>query len=104
MSLFAEHNSSTAKDDHRERTTGTQPNYSGLNACSVTFDDQSHFAARINNLIAEHDDLDQAVASMLRTIGCDDLAISRLKKRKLHLKDEISYARNRLRGLTESVA
>ena len=59
---------------------------------------------KLTDLIAEHDDLDQAVASMLSALGCDDLAISRLKKRKLRVRDEISQARAYLRRLTESLA
>jgi hypothetical protein len=104
MSVLALHNSSIAKDDRSEWRADGHPNYSGLNSSALNSEVQTHFAARLSDLIAEHDDLDQAVASMIGTIGCDDLVISRLKKRKLHLKDEISYARFRLQGLAESVA
>lgn len=77
----------------------------GLNATVVN----SHMGsfsmtARLANLIAEHDDLDQAVASMLSALSCDDISISRLKKRKLAVKDEISRAQAYLRGLAAGFA
>ena len=43
-------------------------------------------------LIEEHNDLDEAVAAILASTTCDDLLVSRLKKRKLQLKDEIALA------------
>ena len=47
---------------------------------------------RLIALIEEHNDLDEAVAAILTSAACDDLLISRLKKRKLQLKDEIACA------------
>jgi hypothetical protein len=48
------------------------------------------FPTRLAALIEEHDDLDAAIAVLLASAACDDLLVSRLKKRKLHLKDEIA--------------
>jgi hypothetical protein len=45
---------------------------------------------RLAALIEEHNDLDEAIAAILASVACDDLLVSRLKKRKLHLKDEIA--------------
>jgi hypothetical protein len=45
---------------------------------------------RLAALIEEHNDLDKAIAAVLASVACDDLLVSRLKKRKLHLKDEIA--------------
>ena len=42
--------------------------------------------------VDEHDDLDAAIAVLWAAGGRDDLMISRLKKRKLQLKDEIALA------------
>lgn len=42
-------------------------------------------------LIAEHSDLDKAISALLETGNCDDLLITRLKKRKLQIKDEIAF-------------
>jgi hypothetical protein len=46
--------------------------------------------SRLAALIEEHDDLDAAIAAVLASVACDDLLVSRLKKRKLQLKDEIA--------------
>jgi hypothetical protein len=41
-------------------------------------------------IVIEHDDLDAAIAALMQSGGGDDLLITRLKKRKLRLKDEIA--------------
>jgi hypothetical protein len=41
---------------------------------------------------------------LLSTGCCDDLVISRLKKRKLYLKDEISRVQTHVPGAEESAA
>lgn len=46
--------------------------------------------ARLHLLRTEHDDLDAAIAALALSGNADDLIITRLKKRKLHLKDEIA--------------
>jgi hypothetical protein len=104
MSSIAQHGSSIANQEHCDSVASQQPNCTGLNASAVNSDIWPvNIAARLADLNAEHDDLDQAVGSMLSALGCDDLAISRLKKRKLHVKDEISRAQGYLRGLAESL-
>ena len=63
----------------------TRPNYIGLNINpAVTV------SRRLAHLIAEHVDLDLAIAALLANGNCDDLLVSRLKKRKLQLKDDIA--------------
>jgi hypothetical protein len=44
----------------------------------------------------EHRDLDAAIAALQGSGAPDVLALSRLKKRKLQLKDEITDINNRL--------
>ena len=46
--------------------------------------------ARLHLLHTEHDDLDAAIAALALSGNADDLTITRLKKRKLQLKDEIA--------------
>ncbi len=46
--------------------------------------------ARLQALHMEHGDLDAAIAALSLSGNADDLTISRLKKRKLQLKDEIA--------------
>ncbi len=45
---------------------------------------------KLTGLMQEHRDLDGAILMLLETASCDPLLIARLKKRKLHLKDEIA--------------
>ena len=103
MSSSAQRYSFIANLEHSDPAASQQPHYSGLDASAVNIRPVS-IASRLANLIEEHNDLDQAIASMLCASGCDDLVISRLKKRKLHIKDEIAHARAYLQGLTGNEA
>jgi hypothetical protein len=51
--------------------------------------DEVALRARLSTLVQEHRDLDAAIDALTET-GSDQLALSRLKKRKLQLKDEIA--------------
>ncbi len=44
----------------------------------------------------EHRDLDDAIQALSGTRASDQLQLQRLKKKKLHLKDEISRIQDRL--------
>ena len=46
--------------------------------------------ARVHALNTEHGDLDAAIAALALSGNADDLAVTRLKKRKLQIKDEIA--------------
>jgi hypothetical protein len=46
--------------------------------------------ARISVLGIEHDDLDAAIDALIRANTHDDRIIARLKRRKLHIRDEIA--------------
>lgn len=63
----------------------------------------STIGSRIASLVAEHSDLDQAVSALLEAGSCDDLLITRLKKRKLQIKDEIACAESSARPGQETV-
>ena len=52
--------------------------------------------AKLAQLTQEHRDLDAAIEAMVRSGSPDLLAMSRLKKRKLQLKDEITEINNGL--------
>jgi hypothetical protein len=52
--------------------------------------------AKLAQLTQEHRDLDAAIDAMIAAGNPDPLALSRLKKRKLQLKDEITEIRNGL--------
>ncbi len=51
---------------------------------------------RLEGLRLEHRDLDTAVAAIAASARPDMLAIARLKKRKLLLRDEISWLEDQL--------
>jgi hypothetical protein len=52
--------------------------------------DPAETARRVVELKLEHRDLDEAIARLQADIEADELAIKRLKKRKLLLKDAIT--------------
>ncbi len=58
--------------------------------------DPGEIAMLIVELKEEHRDLDQAIARLVGDRGVDQLGITRMKKRKLKLKDWISYLESKL--------
>jgi hypothetical protein len=50
----------------------------------------SRLALRVIEMRQEHRDLDIAIATLQAKVHADELAIKRLKKRKLQLKDTIA--------------
>lgn len=59
----------------------------------MTQDDLQH---RLEALRVEHRDLDSAIGALSETSTPDQMAIARLKKRKLRLRDEITWIENQL--------
>ena len=51
----------------------------------------SRMARRVVELKLEHRDLDTVIAKLQSSLQFDELAIKRLKKRKLQLKDQIDW-------------
>ena len=62
----------------------------------VTRPDEVAARAKLAALIQEHRDLDAAIEALAVAGAGDQLALSRLKKRKLQLKDEITKINDRL--------
>ncbi len=54
-------------------------------------DNFERISERVEELKLEHRDLDHAISSLLQTPFYDELQLRRLKKRKLLLKDQISF-------------
>jgi hypothetical protein len=50
----------------------------------------ARMARRLAELRLEHRDLDAAITRLQADIAADELAVKRLKKRKLQLKDQIT--------------
>jgi hypothetical protein len=59
-------------------------------------EDPSEIARKLVELKVEHRDLDTVIARLTADPGTDQLQIRRLKKRKLRIKDMISYLENKL--------
>jgi len=58
--------------------------------------DPSQIAHLLAELRQEHRDLDAAIEQLSRSIGSDELQITRMKKRKLLLKDAIARLESKL--------
>lgn len=58
--------------------------------------DPTQIAHLLAELRLEHRDLDAAIDQLARSIGSDELQITRLKKRKLLLKDTIARLESKL--------
>lgn len=58
--------------------------------------EQSRIARRLVELRLEHRDLDAAIARMQTHPEADELAVKRLKKRKLQLRDAITLLESAL--------
>jgi hypothetical protein len=59
-------------------------------------DRDQRLRAALAQLKLEHRDLDEAIASLEQSVRSDQLQIRRLKKKKLHLKDEIARVQDEL--------
>ena len=62
----------------------------------VTNPEEVGARAKLTQLTQEHRDLDTAIADMVQSGNPDLMALARLKKRKLQLKDEITEINNNL--------
>ena len=62
----------------------------------VTKPDEVALRAKLATLAQEHRDLDAAIDAMAAAGNSDQLSLSRRKKRKLQLKDEITEINNQL--------
>jgi len=56
----------------------------------VTNSDEQALQRKLTDLIQQHRDLDGAISALFETSICDSMLMTRLKKRKLQLKDEIA--------------
>ena len=56
----------------------------------------SRLARRMVEMRQEHRDLDHTIARLQADIAADELALKRMKKRKLQLKDQIAWIENAL--------
>jgi hypothetical protein len=59
-------------------------------------EDPAAIVRKLTELKLEHRDLGAAIAQLPIGPGCDELQLTRLKKRKLRLKDMIAYLEDKL--------
>jgi hypothetical protein len=62
----------------------------------MTTEEERELRAALARLMQEHRDLDAAIEALQNTPGSDLLQIQRLKKRKLFLRDRITFIEDQL--------
>ncbi len=62
----------------------------------MNIDDLAQVTEKLARLREEHRDLDRAIERLAEDPSVDQLQITRMKKRKLKLKDWIAYLESRL--------
>ena len=65
-------------------------------AVALNTNDPSEIVNLIAELKEEHRDLDEAIARLVEDPSVDQLRLTRLKKRKLKLKDWVAYLQSKL--------
>jgi hypothetical protein len=62
----------------------------------MTRDEERELRAQLARLLQEHRDLDAAIEALQVSPGSDVLQVQRLKKRKLHLRDRITFIEDQI--------
>lgn len=62
----------------------------------MTRDEETELRAQLDRLRQEHRDLDAAIEALQTVPGSDILQVQRLKKRKLMLRDRITFIEDQL--------
>jgi len=62
----------------------------------MTQDEERELRAQLARLQQEHRDLDAAIAALQESLGSDIIQVQRLKKRKLQLRDRITFIEDQL--------
>ena len=62
----------------------------------MTREEERELRAQLARLLQEHRDLDAAIGALEGSPGSDVLQVQRLKKRKLHLKDRMTFIEDQL--------
>ncbi|MFZ0608301.1 MAG: DUF465 domain-containing protein [Xanthobacteraceae bacterium] len=62
----------------------------------MTEEEERELRTQLARLNQEHRDLDAAIAALQGTLGSDLIQVQRLKKRKLHLRDRITFIEDQL--------
>ena len=62
----------------------------------MTKEEERELRAQLARLQQEHRDLDAAIAALQHSLGADAIQVQRLKKRKLQLRDRITFIEDQL--------
>jgi hypothetical protein len=68
----------------------------GATKTAMTKEEERELRAQLARLQQEHRDLDAAIAALQGSPGSDIIQVQRLKKRKLHLRDRITFLEDQL--------
>jgi hypothetical protein len=68
----------------------------GATGAAMTKEEERELRAQLARLQQEHRDLDAAIAALQESLGPDLIQVQRLKKRKLHLRDRITFIEDQL--------
>jgi len=68
----------------------------GATKAAMTQEEERELRAQLARLQQEHRDLDAAIAALQETPGSDLIQVQRLKKRKLQLRDRITFIEDQL--------
>lgn len=63
---------------------------------AITPEEERDLREQLARLLQEHRDLDSAIEALQETPGSDVLQVQRLKKRKLYLRDRISFIEDQI--------
>ena len=63
---------------------------------AMTPEEERELREQLARLLQEHRDLDSAIEALQDSPGSDLLQVQRLKKRKLYLRDRISFIEDQL--------
>jgi hypothetical protein len=62
----------------------------------MTEEEEHELRTQLARLLQEHRDLDAAIAALQESPGSDIIQVQRLKKRKLQLRDRITFIEDQL--------
>jgi hypothetical protein len=62
----------------------------------MTNEEERELREQLARLQQEHRDLDAAIAALQDSLGADVIQVQRLKKRKLYLRDRITFIEDEL--------
>lgn len=68
----------------------------GATKTAMTQEEEGELRAELLRLQQEHRDLDAAIAALQASPGADIIQVQRLKKRKLQLRDRITFIEDQL--------